>query len=168
MATSNQGEQAAEAATAPSESTKATNVEGEDRQQPRQQQRRNKLKRPRPPVAVVTTTGCPFCSRIKGALNFAGVAFYEVDLASSPDALAAVKAATGRSTVPQVFVGGRLLGGCDETLASLADGTFQAALQLAAASGEAALPPAIAAAVKQGRVGAGIGSSLDNSRGETN
>jgi len=165
MATSNQGEQAAEAATAPSESTKATNVEGEDRQQPRQQQRRNKLKRPRPPVAVVTTTGCPFCSRIKGALNFAGVAFYEVDLASSPDALAAVKAATGRSTVPQVFVGGRLLGGCDETLASLADGTFQAALQLAAASGEAALPPAIAAAVKQGRVGAGIGSSSTSGSG---
>ena len=151
MATQNQGEQSAEAVPVPTESPKATNVG--DANQP---QKRNRLKRPRPPVTVVTTTGCPFCSRIKGALNFAGVAFYEVDLASSPDALAAVKAATGRSTVPQVFVGGRLLGGCDETLASLADGTFQAALRLAAAGGDAALPPAIAAAVKQGRVGAGV------------
>ena len=140
MATQNQGEKSAEAA--PLESPKARNT---DDAQQQQQQPKNRLKRPRPPVAVVTTTGCPFCSRIKGALNFAGVAFYEVDLASSPDALAAVKAATGRSTVPQVFVGGRLLGGCDETLAALADGTFQAALQLAAAGGDAALPPTIAA-----------------------
>lgn len=100
MATQNQGEQSAEAAPAPLESPKATNTNDAANQQ--QQQPKNRLKRPRPPVAVVTTTGCPFCSRIKGALNFAGVAFYEVDLASSPDALAAVKAATGRSTVPQV------------------------------------------------------------------
>ena len=147
MATQNQGEQSAEAAPAPLESPKATNDDVAAAAKQQQQQPRNRLKRPRPPVAVVTTTGCPFCSRIKGALTFAGVSFYEVDLASSPDALAAVKAATGRSTVPQVFVGGRLLGGCDETLAALADGTFQAALQLAAAGGDAALPPAIAAAV---------------------
>ena len=167
MATQNQGEQAAEAAQAPSELLKSANDDA--KQQPELQlQKKNRLKRPRPPVAVVTTTGCPFCSRIKGALTFAGVAFYEVDLASSPDALAAVKAATGRSTVPQVFVGGRLLGGCDETLASLADGTFQAALQLAAAGGDAALPPAIAAAVKQGRVGAGVGpASLSGGNGSS-
>lgn len=171
MATQNQGEQAADAALAPSSESlpaKTTNA-NDDRSVQQQQQKKNKLKRPRPPVAVITTTGCPFCSRIKGALNFAGVAFDEVDLASSPDALAAVKAATGRSTVPQVFVGGRLLGGCDEALAALADGTFQAALKLAAEGGDAALPAAIAAAVKQGRVGgAGIGSSSSGlSGGET-
>jgi cysteine synthase A len=40
----------------------------------------------------------------------------------------ALRKATGASTIPQVFVGGRHLGGCTETLDAFNDGSLQALL----------------------------------------
>lgn len=101
---------------------------------------------------MVTTAGCPYCARVKAVLTAASIAYAEVDLAASPAALAAVKAASGRASVPQVFVGGRLLGGCDETEAALANGALAAAM--AAAAGLAPLPASVAAVLGAAAPGA--------------
>jgi glutaredoxin len=92
-------------------------------------------------VALVTTVGCPFCRRAKAALAAAGVPYEELSLAERPEALAAVKAASGQATVPQVFVGGRLLGGADALLAAIEGGELEALV--AAAADADALPPAV-------------------------
>jgi hypothetical protein len=55
--------------------------------------------------------------------------------------LAAVKASSGRATVPQVFIGGALLGGADETVAALEAGSLTETI--AAAGSTPPLPPAI-------------------------
>jgi len=86
-----------------------------------------------PQLAVVTTAGCPHCKRAKQALTEAGVEYREHNLAGALDVLAELKRATGKTTVPQVFVGGELIGGADETLAALADGSLQKRVQAASA-----------------------------------
>jgi len=105
---------------------------------------------PAPLFALVTVVGCRHCLRAKTALADAGWAVSELDLDANPRALSAVKAATGRTTVPQVFFCGELLGGADETVAALADGSLARRVEAAeAAEGgpPAALPPAVAEAV---------------------
>lgn len=55
------------------------------------------------PVAVITTFGCKYCMKVKSKLKQKGISFREVDLDKFPDALRAVKEATGQLTVPQVM-----------------------------------------------------------------
>lgn len=68
------------------------------------------------PIAVLTREGCPFCVKAKQMLKDAGLDFVEVPLPHTirSKALGAIAHA---QTVPQVFVGGRLIGG-SEALAS--------------------------------------------------
>lgn len=61
-------------------------------------------------------------------------------------ALAQVKAATGQSTVPQIFVGGRLLGGASEVVPLIERGELQ---QLVADTAAAPLPAELEAVVRQ-------------------
>ncbi len=68
------------------------------------------------PVAMLTREGCPFCLKAKQMLKDAGIEFVEVALPHTirSKALGAIAKA---QTVPQVFVGGKLIGG-SEALAS--------------------------------------------------
>ncbi len=68
------------------------------------------------PIAVLTREGCPFCIKAKQMLKEAGLDFVEVPLPHTirSKALGAIAQA---QTVPQVFAGGRLIGG-SEALAS--------------------------------------------------
>jgi len=68
-------------------------------------------------VKIFTKSSCPYCTRVKEFFKSKGVAFEEVDLQNKPEELAALKDRTGLRTVPQVFVGEQLIGGCDDTLA---------------------------------------------------
>jgi peroxiredoxin/glutaredoxin len=60
-------------------------------------------------VVMFTRAGCSFCVKAKKMLDTRGVAYDEV--AASPRRLRAV---SGRSTTPQVFVDGAYVGGADE------------------------------------------------------
>lgn len=64
-------------------------------------------------------------------MQAAGIPFAEYDLSEQVEALAAVKAATGHSTVPLVFAAGRLLGGATELLPLIASGALQQQLAVA-------------------------------------
>ena len=64
------------------------------------------------PVAILTREGCPFCVKAKRMLKDAGIDFVEVPLPHTirSKALGAIAKA---QTVPQVFVGGKLIGGSE-------------------------------------------------------
>ncbi len=66
-------------------------------------------------VEIYTTMLCPFCFRAKKLLKNKGVDFVEFDVSSDPDGRARMQQrAGGRSTVPQIFIDGVHVGGCDE------------------------------------------------------
>jgi glutaredoxin-like protein len=65
------------------------------------------------PVAMFTKPGCPFCAKAKEQLKAHGIVYEEVSLGNGITS-STVRAVTGRGTVPQVFVGGRHIGGSEE------------------------------------------------------
>jgi glutathione-dependent peroxiredoxin len=65
------------------------------------------------PVAVFTRPGCPHCARAKALLADRGLVFEEVSLGKDIT-FSTVRAVSGKLTVPQVFIGGELIGGADE------------------------------------------------------
>ena len=66
-------------------------------------------------VEIYTTPYCPYCLNAKRLLHSKGVGFHEIDVSRS-DALrqAMVERADGRRTVPQIFIGGKGVGGYDD------------------------------------------------------
>ena len=66
-------------------------------------------------VLLYLTAACPYCRAAERLLAQKGVADVEavrVDL--EPARRAEMQARSGRSTVPQIWIGGRHIGGCDE------------------------------------------------------
>ena len=67
------------------------------------------------PVEIYTSPLCGFCHAAKRLLTQKGIDFSEVDIVENPDRKPEmIKRANGSRTVPQVFVGGMHLGGCDD------------------------------------------------------
>lgn len=70
---------------------------------------------PRPSITIYTTRSCPFCLRAKDLLRDKKAAFTEIDVGGDPALRAEMtRQAGGRRTVPQIFVGDRHVGGCDD------------------------------------------------------
>lgn len=70
-------------------------------------------------VALFTKPGCPFCAKAKEDLKGAGLDFEEVVMGTDAS-ITSLRAMTGRETVPQVFIGGKHIGGSEELAAYLA------------------------------------------------
>lgn len=69
-------------------------------------------------IEVYTTPFCPFCHRAKSLLESKGVGFTEIDVMMEPAKRSEMRErAGGRNTVPQVFIDGRHIGGCDDLTA---------------------------------------------------
>jgi glutaredoxin-like protein len=77
------------------------------------------------PVAILTREGCPFCTKAKQMLSEAGYSYAEVPLPHTIRSKA-LGAIAGAQTVPQVFVGGRLIGGSEQLAEYLAKNPRQA------------------------------------------
>ena len=70
------------------------------------------------PVKMYTTAVCPYCIRAKQILKARGVEkIDEIRIDMEPDERARMMQATGRRTVPQIFIGDTHVGGCDELVA---------------------------------------------------
>lgn len=68
-------------------------------------------------IDVYTTRFCPFCVSAKRLLKKKGVRFNEIDVTTDPGGrMAMSKRAGGRTTVPQIFIGARHVGGCDDLM----------------------------------------------------
>lgn len=69
-------------------------------------------------VEIYTTPTCPYCSAAKALLHKKGVKFNEIDVSRDPELrMAMTKRAMGSRTVPQIFIGGQHVGGCDDLYA---------------------------------------------------
>lgn len=67
------------------------------------------------PVEIYTTRFCGFCVAAKRLLSQKSVEFSEIDVGTQPNRRAEMtQRANGGRTVPQIFIGGRHIGGCDE------------------------------------------------------
>lgn len=82
-----------------------------------------------PPVRVYTTLICPYCIRAKMLLKQRQIPFEEIDVTGDHDARAWLVQATGRRTVPQIFVGDEPIGGFDDLRAL--DGSGELSRKLA-------------------------------------
>ncbi|GEK10626.1 glutathione peroxidase [Pseudoalteromonas sp. McH1-7] len=65
------------------------------------------------PVTIISKIGCPFCEKAKALLTEKGLAYEELVLGQQAS-LTSLKALSGRETVPQVFIGGKHIGGSDD------------------------------------------------------
>lgn len=71
-----------------------------------------------PPVEIYTTPYCPYCAWAKDLLMKKGVAYKEIDVGGNFALRAEMRArASGRTTVPQIFIGATHVGGCDDLYA---------------------------------------------------
>jgi glutaredoxin 3 len=67
------------------------------------------------PVEIYTTPICGYCAMAKRLLDRKGVPYAEIDVMSSPERRAEmVQRSGGGRTVPQIFIGGTPVGGCDD------------------------------------------------------
>ena len=81
-------------------------------------------------IDIYTTMFCPFCHRAKRLLKEKGVQFDEIDVMLSPSRRREMtERAGGRTSVPQIFIDGRHIGGCDELYALDADGGLDPILE---------------------------------------
>jgi glutaredoxin 3 len=68
-----------------------------------------------PAITIYTKGWCPYCSAAKKLLTEKGADFTEIDIEKKPEARAEmIQKAKGRSTVPQIFIGEKHVGGCDD------------------------------------------------------
>ena len=66
-------------------------------------------------VEIYTTPWCGYCRMAKQLLARKNVAYTEIDVGGDPTLRQTmVKRAQGRTTVPQIFIGGTHVGGCDD------------------------------------------------------
>ena len=65
-------------------------------------------------VKVYTTTFCPYCVRAKALLKKRGIAFEEINVSNDVAARDWLVKASGRKTVPQIFIAGEPIGGSDD------------------------------------------------------
>jgi glutaredoxin 3 len=88
-----------------------------------------------PVIEIYTKPLCPFCIRAKRLFKQKGVDFAEIDIwLSAARKTEMLERAEGRRTVPQIFIDGRGIGGCDDLMALDAAGGLDPLLNGAVAA----------------------------------
>ncbi len=64
-------------------------------------------------IALFTKPNCPYCKKAKALLSEKGLQYEEIVLGQDATSVS-LKAMSGRDTVPQVFIGGKFIGGSEE------------------------------------------------------
>lgn len=70
-----------------------------------------------PPVRMYATGWCPYCHAARQLLQAKGVSYEEIDLTREPGRRTEMESLSGRSSVPQIFIGERHIGGYDDMAA---------------------------------------------------
>ncbi len=82
-----------------------------------------------PAIEIYTQPWCGFCARALNLLSKKGAAFQEIEAPhGSAERSQAVERSGGRTTVPQIFIDGRHVGGCDDLMALERSGKLDAML----------------------------------------
>jgi glutaredoxin 3 len=81
-------------------------------------------------IDIYTTMMCPYCYQAKKLLAQHGADFNEIDVMADQDRRREmIERAGGRRTVPQIFIDGRHIGGCEDLYALDAAGKLAPLLQ---------------------------------------
>ncbi|MFN3945417.1 MAG: glutaredoxin 3 [Allosphingosinicella sp.] len=81
-------------------------------------------------VEIYTKFLCPYCSRAKKLLETKGASYEEYDISmGGPKRQEMIQRANGRTTVPQIFIDDRHVGGSDDLAALDRDGKLDPLLQ---------------------------------------
>jgi glutaredoxin 3 len=69
-------------------------------------------------IILYTKNDCPYCTRAKELLASKGAVFTEIDIQKLPERrVEMIEKASGRTTVPQIFINQQHIGGCDDLYA---------------------------------------------------
>jgi len=77
-------------------------------------------------ITVYSSDYCPYCHRAKALLRERGVTHWEeIVVDGRPEVRAAMAQQVGRTSVPQIFINGQHVGGCDDLHALDAQGALE-------------------------------------------
>lgn len=79
-------------------------------------------------IVIYTTQFCPFCVRAKHLLSSKEAPFNEIKVDNNPQLRAEMTHKSGRRTVPQIWIGEKHIGGCDDLFALERTGKLDALL----------------------------------------
>ena len=68
-------------------------------------------------IVIYTKEICPYCVKAKNLLQRKGVKFSEIKITDDAIREEMIKKSGGRMTVPQIFINGNHVGGCDDLYA---------------------------------------------------
>ncbi len=69
-------------------------------------------------ITIYSKMLCPYCARAKALLKRKGAVYEDIDISLDSTARSAmIERAAGAHTVPQIFIGTRHIGGCDDLYA---------------------------------------------------
>ncbi len=83
-----------------------------------------------PKVIIYTKDYCPYCKHAKRLLESKGISFEEHDLEDKPQEFEALMKKTGMRTVPQIFIGEKLIGGYSDMAALDKEGKLDPLLNI--------------------------------------
>jgi len=76
-------------------------------------------------VVLFSKTWCPFCNKVKELFNSKFIPYHKIELDKHPEGelyQTLLSEFSGQQTVPNVYIGGQHIGGCDDTLKLQEDG----------------------------------------------
>ncbi|CZI74191.1 TPA: glutaredoxin 3 [Legionella pneumophila subsp. pneumophila] len=80
-------------------------------------------------IILYTTGYCPYCIKAKELLDKKKVIYTEIRVDLQPELREEMIQKSGRRTVPQIFINGQAIGGCDDLYALEAQGTLNELLK---------------------------------------
>jgi glutaredoxin 3 len=80
-------------------------------------------------VVIYSSDWCPYCIRAKQLLGSKGVAYEEIKVDGKPDVRAEMTRKARQTSVPQIWIGGTHVGGCDDLYALERAGRLDALLE---------------------------------------
>jgi glutaredoxin 3 len=83
-----------------------------------------------PKIEIYSSLFCPYCTRARRLLDQKGVEYSDIDVIADPSKRSEmIRRAGGRTSVPQIFIGGTHVGGCEELYALERQGKLDVLLQ---------------------------------------
>jgi glutaredoxin 3 len=80
-------------------------------------------------IVMYTTQWCPYCRNAKALLARKGQKWEEIDVEAEPARRREMVERSGRTSVPQIWIDERHIGGCDDLVALERSGELDALLQ---------------------------------------
>ena len=82
-----------------------------------------------PKIEIYTTPTCPYCVKAKKLLDSKGVQYEEINVDTDEVKYQEMIKRSGRKTVPEIFIDGKFIGGCDDLCALEKEGKLDPLLK---------------------------------------